>query len=69
MTNTYGVGSPISTMKMEVTELGPMKRALKIEVPADEVAQAAGTISYELFCRLTPRVRRVPPVMTSQAHV
>jgi trigger factor len=26
-------------MKMEVTELGPMKRALKIEVPADEVAQ------------------------------
>jgi trigger factor len=24
-------------MKMEVTELGPMKRALKIEVPADEV--------------------------------
>ena len=28
---------------------------------ADEVAQAAGTISYELFCRLTPRVRRVAP--------
>lgn len=26
-------------MKMEVTELGPMKRALKIEVPAEEVAQ------------------------------
>jgi len=26
-------------MKMEMTELGPMKRALKIEVPADEVAQ------------------------------
>ncbi len=26
-------------MKMEVTELGPMKRALKIEVPADEVTQ------------------------------
>ncbi len=26
-------------MKMEVTELGPMKRALKIEVPADEVSQ------------------------------
>jgi hypothetical protein len=24
-------------MKMEMTELGPMKRALKIEVPADEV--------------------------------
>ena len=30
-------------------------------LPADEVAQAAGTISYELFCRLTPRVRRVVP--------
>jgi len=30
-------------------------------LPADEVAQAAGTISYELFCRLTPRVRRVAP--------
>lgn len=27
-------------------------------LPADEVAAAAGTISYELFCRLTPRVRR-----------
>ena len=26
-------------MKMEVTELGPMKRALKIEVPAEEVNQ------------------------------
>ena len=26
-------------MKMEITELGPMKRALKIEVPAEEVAQ------------------------------
>lgn len=25
-------------------------------VPADEVAEAAGTIAYELFCRLTPRV-------------
>jgi trigger factor len=27
------------SMKMEMTELGPMKRALKIEVPAEEVAQ------------------------------
>ncbi|HET7312830.1 alanine racemase [Salinisphaera sp.] len=25
-------------------------------LPADEVAAAAGTIAYELFCRLTPRV-------------
>ena len=28
-----------SAMKMEMTELGPMKRALKIEVPAEEVTQ------------------------------
>jgi trigger factor len=48
MTNTYGVGSPISTMKMEVTELGPMKRALKIEVPADEVAQQFSRAYLEL---------------------
>jgi len=26
-------------------------------LPVDEVAAAAGTISYELFCRLTPRVK------------
>ncbi len=26
-------------------------------LPVDDVAQAAGTIAYELFCRLTPRVR------------
>lgn len=26
-------------------------------LPAEEVARAAGTISYELFCQLTPRVR------------
>lgn len=39
-TRTISVaGRSISTMKMEVTELGPMKRALKIEVPADEVTQ------------------------------
>lgn len=28
-------------------------------LPADEVAQAAGTISYELLCALAPRVPRV----------
>lgn len=27
-------------------------------LPVDEIAMAAGTISYELFCRLTSRVRR-----------
>ena len=29
-------------------------------LPADEVAAAAGTISYELFCHVTARVPRVP---------
>lgn len=36
------------TMKMEVTELGPMKRALKIEVPADEVTQRFSRAYLEL---------------------
>jgi trigger factor len=35
-------------MKMEVTELGPMKRALKIEVPAEEVAQRFSQAYKEL---------------------
>jgi trigger factor len=35
-------------MKMEVTELGPMKRALKIEVPADEVTQRLARAYVEL---------------------
>jgi len=35
-------------MKMEVTELGPMKRALKIEVPADEVTQQFSRAYSEL---------------------
>jgi alanine racemase len=29
------------------------------ELPVEEVAAAAGTISYELFCVLHPRVPRV----------
>jgi alanine racemase len=28
------------------------------ELPVDEVAQAAGTIGYELMCSITPRVQR-----------
>ena len=28
-------------------------------LPADEVADAAGTIAYELFCALAPRVPRI----------
>ncbi|MGE0644896.1 MAG: trigger factor [Nitrospira sp.] len=35
-------------MKMEVTELGPMKRALKIEVPADEVSHQFSRAYLEL---------------------
>ncbi len=35
-------------MKMEVTELGPMKRTLKIEVPADEVTQQFSRAYLEL---------------------
>lgn len=35
-------------MKMEITELGPMKRALKIEVPADEVSQQFSRAYLEL---------------------
>jgi trigger factor len=35
-------------MKMDVTELGPMKRALKIEVPADEVNQRLAKAYVEL---------------------
>ncbi len=35
-------------MKMEVIELGPMKRALKIEVPADEVTQRFARAYVEL---------------------
>ena len=35
-------------MKMEVTELGPMKRVLKIEVPADEVTQRLARAYVEL---------------------
>src|SRR6185436_13121365 len=35
-------------MKMDVTELGPMKRALKIEVPADEVTQRLAKAYVEL---------------------
>ena len=29
------------------------------EITADEVAEAQGTISYEVLCRITPRVPRV----------
>ena len=35
-------------VNMEVTELGPMKRALKIEVPAAEVAECFSRAYVEL---------------------
>ncbi|MBI3900235.1 MAG: alanine racemase [Gammaproteobacteria bacterium] len=31
-----------------------------VGLAADEVAASAGTISYELFCQVTPRIPRVP---------
>jgi trigger factor len=40
-------------MKMEVTELGPMKRALKIEVPAEEVTQRFARAYVELNRQVT----------------
>lgn len=41
-----GIGSPVTLWG----------RGIAGEVPADEVAAAAGTIAYELFCALAPRV-------------
>ncbi len=41
-----GIGSPVTLWG----------RGLAGDVPADEVATAAGTISYELFCAVAPRV-------------
>lgn len=41
-----GIGSPVTLWG----------RGVAGEVPADEVAAAAGTIAYELFCALAPRV-------------
>lgn len=41
-----GIGSPVTLWG----------RGAAGEVPADEVAAAAGTIAYELFCALAPRV-------------
>jgi alanine racemase len=29
------------------------------QLDVDRIASAAGTIAYELFCQLTPRVKRV----------
>ncbi|MBS1188979.1 MAG: Alanine racemase region [Rhodocyclaceae bacterium] len=41
-----GIGAPVTLWG----------RGVAGEVPADEVASAAGTIAYELFCALAPRV-------------
>ncbi|WP_111746323.1 alanine racemase [Salinisphaera orenii] len=37
-------------------EIGDVATLWGPDLPADEIATAAGTIAYELFCRLTPRV-------------
>lgn len=44
---------PEAGIDAPVTLWGPGRAGM---VPADEVAAAAGTISYELFCALAPRV-------------
>ena len=41
-----GIGAPVTLWGKGVAG----------EVPADEVAAAAGTIAYELFCAVAPRV-------------
>lgn len=53
------------SMDMITVDLGTVPAVVGDEVvlwgnglPADEIAAHAGTISYELFCRLTPRVHR-----------
>ena len=40
-------------------ELGAEVELWGEQISVDEVAQQAGTIAYELFCNLAPRVARV----------
>ena len=51
MLNVDLSGIPDARVGSEVMLWGP-------ELPVDEVAQAAGTIGYELMCAITPRVPR-----------
>ena len=44
--DSTGIGAPVTLWGKGVAG----------EVPADEVAAAAGTIAYELFCAVAPRV-------------
>ena len=63
-----GVRVPLAgrvSMDMITVDLGSLPAAVRDPcvlwgegLPADEVAACAGTISYELFCRLTARVER-----------
>src|SRR2546430_4437089 len=52
------VATLTSPMKLEVTELGPVKRAVRIEVPAEDVAKRSEEHTSELqsqsnlVCRL-----------------
>ena len=51
MLNVDLSGIPDARVGSEVMLWGP-------GLPVDEVAQAAGTIGYELMCSITPRVQR-----------
>lgn len=63
-----GVRVPLAgrvSMDMITVDLGDVPAAIGDAcilwgegLPADEVAAAAGTLSYELFCKVTPRVPR-----------
>jgi alanine racemase len=48
---------------VDVTDMPHVEVGTKVELwgkylPVDKVAQAAGTIGYELLCAVAPRVRR-----------
>lgn len=49
---------------IDITHIDPVFLGDEVElwgehIPIDEVAQKAGTLSYELFCQLTSRVERI----------
>jgi alanine racemase len=54
VTNVAGV-----TLDDQVTLLGRGPDGLKLEIPAEELARIAGTLSYEVTCGISERVPRV----------
>ncbi len=48
----------VSALPPDVVRVGAPVEALGPNVPLDEVAAAAGTISYEILTRLSPRLKR-----------